>query len=70
MAGLTRLRELGREATCIEKEHLMHFSVLRIPTLDVGPNGGNLHGPDEFVEIDSLDILTRFYSRIANMLLS
>jgi succinyl-diaminopimelate desuccinylase len=71
--GMQILQELGREPLCIEREGASdagHFAGLGIPTIDFGPNGGNMHGPNEYVEIDSLNLLPRFYSRIAGQLLT
>ena len=72
-AGVQTLRELGTEPCCVEREgasDARHFAALRIPTIDFGPNGGNMHGPDEYVEVDALNLLQRFYSLIANHLLT
>jgi len=71
-AGLQTLQKLGLEPRCVEREgasDARHFAPLGIPTIDFGPNGANLHGPDEYVEIDSLKQLPRFYSGTARQLL-
>ena len=42
-----------------------YFSPLGIETIDFGPKGGNLHGPNEYVEIESLYKTTEFYYKLA-----
>lgn len=36
--------------------------------IDMGPIGGNVHGPNEWVDISSLERLTRVYARLAERL--
>ena len=37
--------------------------VFGTPSFVFGPKGGNLHGPDEYVEIDSLVLLTQVIAK-------
>lgn len=36
----------------------------KVPILVMGPRGGNLHKPDEWVDLDSLEILTQIFQNI------
>lgn len=71
-AGLKTLREINLPPCSVEMggtSDARFFSRLGIPTVDFGPKGGNLHGPNEFVEVESISLLSRFYSRLASHLL-
>ncbi|MEZ0290235.1 MAG: M20/M25/M40 family metallo-hydrolase [Sulfolobales archaeon] len=46
-----------------------YFSPLGIQSIDIGPIGGGAHGPDEYVELWSLNVLERFYIEIIKTLL-
>lgn len=47
-----------------------YFSPLGVEAMDFGPRGGGLHGPNEYVEVDSLERAARFYRRLMETLLS
>ena len=67
------LESLGIEPRVVEKagaSDSRYFSPLGVEAIDFGPVGGGAHGPDEYVEIWSLDLLTRFYKKLATELLS
>lgn len=67
------LGELGVAASPIEREGASDsrfFSPLGIQAIDMGPLGGNMHGPDEYVLVPSLEKLSSFYARLAARLLS
>lgn len=36
--------------------------------IDFGPRGGNIHGPNEYVEIDSLRKMPALYAELARRL--
>ncbi|MBY8999735.1 MAG: M20/M25/M40 family metallo-hydrolase [Candidatus Heimdallarchaeota archaeon] len=40
------------------------FSYLGIPTIEFGPLGGNVHGSNEYVEISSLERVSKFYQKL------
>ncbi len=42
-----------------------YFSPHGSQAIDYGPKGGNVHGPDEYVEISHLEKAVEFYKRIA-----
>ena len=44
------------------------FSHLGIPTIEFGPLGGNVHGSNEYVEISSLEIVSKFYQKLVKEL--
>jgi succinyl-diaminopimelate desuccinylase len=70
-AGLKTLQELNMVPCCLEGGGISDarfFAALGIPTIDFGPKGGNMHGPNEFVQVESLSLLSRFYSRLAEEL--
>ncbi len=41
-----------------------YFSSRDIECIDFGPQGGNLHGPNEFVVLSSLERATKFYTEL------
>ncbi len=45
------------------------YSPRGVQAIDFGPIGGNIHGPDEWVSIKSLEALPEFYAGIARILL-
>jgi len=45
-----------------------YFSPHRVEAVDYGPRGGNIHGPDEYVEVQALRMAFRFYRRVAEAL--
>ncbi len=47
-----------------------YFSPLGVDAVDFGPRGGGLHGPNEYVEVDSLARTARFYRHLMETLLS
>ncbi len=45
-----------------------YFSSAGIECIDFGPQGGNLHGPNEFVVLSSLERATKFYAELVTRL--
>ncbi len=45
-----------------------YFSPHGVEAIDYGPRGGNVHGPDEYVEMQQLEVAVEFYRRIARAL--
>jgi len=67
------LEKLGLEPQVVERagaSDSRYFSPLGVEAIDFGPVGGNAHGPDEYVEIWSLDLLAKFYKDLVVKLLS
>jgi len=42
-----------------------YYAPINVKCIDFGPNGGNIHGPNEYVEIDSLYKTADFYLKLA-----
>lgn len=47
-----------------------YFTPLGVKAIDFGPKGGNVHGPNEYVEIPSLKMLPQVYTEILENLLA
>ncbi len=47
-----------------------YFSPKGVESIDFGPIGGNVHGPDEWALIESLEALPRFYYEVVRRLAS
>ena len=47
-----------------------YFSPLGVQVIDFGPAGGNIHGPDEYVSLSSLELTARFYYEVMRRLLT
>ncbi len=47
-----------------------YYSPHGIQAFDFGPNGGNLHGPNEYVELNSLEKTSEFYMKLASKILA
>ena len=45
-----------------------YFSPYGVPSIDYGPLGGNVHGPDEYVYLSHLELSTEFYKRLMEAL--
>ncbi|ASJ06622.1 peptidase [Thermococcus pacificus] len=45
------------------------FTPYGVRAIDFGPRGGNIHGPNEYVEVDSLEKMPRIYKGVALRLL-
>lgn len=45
-----------------------YFSSRGIECLDFGPQGGNIHGPNEFIVLSSLERVTKFYTELVTRL--
>lgn len=70
--ALRVLKTLGLRPSVVERagaSDSRYFSPFGIEAIDFGPVGGNAHGPDEYVEIWSLEPLARFYKRLVSELL-
>ncbi|WP_048053352.1 M20/M25/M40 family metallo-hydrolase [Pyrococcus horikoshii] len=66
------LKELGEDVEPIEgpgASDSRYFTPLGVKAIDIGPRGGNIHGPNEYVEVDSLRKMPEIYRRIALSLL-
>lgn len=71
--GLRVLASLGLEGSVVERagaSDSRYFSPLGIECIDFGPVGGNVHGPDEYVELWSVEKASKFYSGLVGELLS
>lgn len=65
--SLRVLESLGLKPRVIEMpgaSDSRYFSPQGVECIDIGPIGGNIHGPDEYVELWSLRKLVEFYKRI------
>ncbi len=47
-----------------------YYSIRGIEVVDIGPVGGNIHGPDEWVDIESLEKLRTIYVEVVRELLA
>ncbi|AAL82172.1 succinyl-diaminopimelate desuccinylase [Pyrococcus furiosus DSM 3638] len=66
--ALEVLRELGEDVKPVEgpgASDSRYFTPYGVKAIDIGPKGGNIHGPNEFVEIDSLKKMPKVYKEIA-----
>ncbi len=64
-------REMGLKASLGEAagaSDSRYFSPKGIEAIDFGPIGGNVHGPDEWALIESLELLPKFYFELARRL--
>ncbi len=71
-ASLDVLSELGINAYPSEApgaSDSRHFTPLGVISIDFGPKGGNNHGPDEWVDINTFGVLPDFYEKVALKLL-
>ncbi len=62
------LNELGLNAYAIEApgaSDSRHFTPLGVKCIDFGPKGGNNHGPDEWVDLNTFRLLHKFYTNMA-----
>ncbi|WP_048146706.1 M20/M25/M40 family metallo-hydrolase [Pyrococcus abyssi] len=62
------LRELGEDAEPMEgpgASDSRYFTPYGVKAIDIGPKGGNIHGPNEYVEINSLKKMPMLYKRLA-----
>lgn len=67
------LKELGLKPEVVERagaSDSRYFSPFGVEAIDFGPVGGNAHGPDEYVEIWSLEPLAKFYKKLVQELLT
>ena len=67
------LRELGYEAKIIEgagASDSRYFTPLGVEAVDFGPEGGSVHGDDEYVNIESLSKLPTIYYKLVKKLAS
>lgn len=70
-ALVTSLREVGvspRLAEGAGASDSRYFAPLGVEVVDIGPRGGNMHGDDEYVEIDSLNLMPIVYYKAVKML--
>ena len=67
------LKEHGEPAKAVEgagAADSRYFTPLGVKAIDFGPKGGNVHGPNEYVEVPSLKKLPHVYVQIIDKLLS
>lgn len=67
------LKENGERAKAVEgagAADSRYFTPLGVKAIDFGPKGGNVHGPNEYVEVSSLKKLPHVYVQIIDKLLS
>lgn len=65
------LEELGEKAEPVEgpgAADSRFFTPHGVKAIDFGPRGGNIHGPNEYVEIDSLRKMPALYAELAKRL--
>ena len=68
-----KLREIGVKPIVAEAagaSDSRYYSPRGVEAVDFGPRGGSIHGPDEYVELDSLRQLVEIYRDVALKLLS
>lgn len=66
------LRKLGIKPHIVERagaSDSRFYSPHGVESIDFGPIGGNVHGPNEYVDIRSIGIAARFYRDVASKLL-
>lgn len=66
-AAFNALRRLGVEPRTAEMNGASdsrHFASLGVQAIDFGPVGGNIHGPDEYVDLNSLELTVKFYAEL------
>ncbi|MEM2005288.1 MAG: M20/M25/M40 family metallo-hydrolase [Zestosphaera sp.] len=71
--SLKLLESMGVRASPVEgagASDSRYFTPLGVKSMDFGPKGGNVHGPDEWVDINTLRLLPRFYVGVARELMS
>jgi len=67
-AAVEVLEELGIRAYPIEaagSSDSRYFTPFDVECIDFGPIGGNVHGPNEWVDVQSLMLLPTFYKNLA-----
>jgi len=70
--SLKVLEALGESPRTIEAagaSDSRFFSSKDIEIIDIGPKGGNVHGPNEYVELDSLKKMPLFYTKVIEKIL-
>lgn len=70
-ALLASLKEVGvspRLAEGAGASDSRYFVPLGVEAVDIGPRGGNMHGDDEYVEIESLGLMPAVYYKAVRML--
>jgi succinyl-diaminopimelate desuccinylase len=63
--------QMGLDTTLIEMggaSDNRHFTDRPIEALDFGPVGDNIHGPNEYVVLDTIPQVASFYTRLATAL--
>jgi succinyl-diaminopimelate desuccinylase len=71
--SIKTLEKIGIRGSVVERagaSDSRYFSPEGVEAIDFGPVGGNIHGPDEYVEIWSLERAKSFYIRVLEELLS
>jgi succinyl-diaminopimelate desuccinylase len=72
-AAMDTLRKIGVAPQVVEMNGASdsrYFSPLGIDAIDFGPRGGNIHGPDEYVDIKSLELTIKFYARLVEAVMT
>ncbi|MEM4866287.1 MAG: M20/M25/M40 family metallo-hydrolase [Sulfolobales archaeon] len=68
---IASLREVGIEPRLAEgagASDSRYFTPLGVEAVDIGPRGGNMHGDDEYVEIESLELMPIVYYNAVRIL--
>ncbi len=71
-AMLEVLEDFGEKVEAVEgpgAADSRFFTPYGVKAIDFGPKGGNIHGPNEYVEINSLRKMSRLYREVALRLL-
>ncbi len=66
------LESFGEKAKPVEgagASDSRYFTPYGVEAIDFGPRGGNVHGPNEYADVDSLELLPKIYAEVAMNLL-
>ncbi len=66
------LESFGEKAKPVEgagASDSRYFTPYGVEAIDFGPRGGNVHGPNEYADVDSLELLPKIYAEVAMDLL-
>ncbi|WP_324735755.1 M20/M25/M40 family metallo-hydrolase [Thermococcus sp. SY098] len=71
-AMMKTLESFGEKAKPVEgagASDSRYFTPYGVESIDFGPRGGNVHGPNEYADVDSLELLPKIYAEVAMNLL-
>ena len=66
------LKDIGIKAEPVEAagaSDSRYFTPFGVECIDFGPIGGNIHGPNEWIDVKSLKVLPKFYAEVARRLI-